>query len=102
MVIDAHQHFWIFDPVRESWITPEMAVIQKDFMPADLEPVLRDAGVDGTVLVQVSQSEEENEFQLANAEGATFIKGVVGWVDLQCPDVEERMQHWRRYPKMKG
>jgi L-fuconolactonase len=102
MVIDAHQHFWIFDPVRDAWITPEMAVIQKDFMPADLESLLRESGVDGTVLVQVDQSEEENEFQLANAERSDFIRGVVGWVDLQSPGVEERFNHYRRFPKMKG
>jgi L-fuconolactonase len=102
MVIDAHQHFWIFDPVRDSWITEDMAIIQKDFMPADLEPVLREAGVDGCVLVQVDQSEAENEFLLANAEGSDFIRGVVGWVDLQSPGVEERLGHYRRFPKMKG
>ena len=31
--IDAHQHFWKFDPVRDSWITDDMAVIKKDFLP---------------------------------------------------------------------
>jgi L-fuconolactonase len=102
MVIDAHQHFWIFDPVRDSWITPEMAVIQKDFMPADLEPVLRGAGVDGCVSVQADQSEAQNEFLLANAEGSAFIRGVVGWIDLQSPDVGEQLAHYRRFPKMKG
>jgi L-fuconolactonase len=101
-VIDAHQHFWIFDPVRDSWITTEMASIQKNFMPADLEPVLREAKVDGCVLVQVDQSEDENDFLLANAKGSEFIKGVVGWVDLQSPAVGERLEHYRRFPKMKG
>jgi L-fuconolactonase len=101
-VIDAHQHFWKFDPVRDSWITPEMAVIQKDFYPADLKPILQAAGVDGTVLVQVDQSEDENEFLLANAEKNDFIRGVVGWVDLQSPAIEERLQYYRRFPKLKG
>ncbi len=101
-VIDAHQHFWKFDPVRDSWITDEMAVIQKDFLPADLKPVLEAAGVNGCVLVQVDQSEDENEFQLAIAEKFDFVRGVVGWVDLQSPAVEERLEHYRRFPKMKG
>src|SRR5450432_3142411 len=101
-VIDAHQHFWKFDPVRDSWITPEMAVIQKDFFPADLKPVLQAAGVEGTVLVQVDQSEDENEFLFENVEKNDFIRGVVGWVDLQSPAIEERLQYYRRFPKLKG
>jgi predicted TIM-barrel fold metal-dependent hydrolase len=39
--IDAHQHFWKFDPVRDSWITDDMAVIQKDFLPRDFQTVLK-------------------------------------------------------------
>ncbi len=102
VVIDAHQHFWKFDPVRDSWITADMAVIQKDFLPGDLKPVLKAAGVDGCVLVQSDQSEDENEFQLANAEKNDFVRGFVGWVDLQSPGLEERLTHYRRYPKLKG
>lgn len=79
--IDAHQHFWQYDPVRDSWITDEMAVIQRDFLPADLQPVLEAHGIDGCVAVQSDQSLAENEFQLKNAEANDFIRGVVGWVD---------------------
>jgi L-fuconolactonase len=100
--IDAHQHFWKFDPIRDSWIGPDMAVIRKDFLPADLLPILQDAGIDGCVVVQSDQSEDENEFQLANAEKHPWIKGVVGWIDLQSPDVEERLAYYRRFPKLKG
>lgn len=102
LTIDAHQHFWKFDADQHAWIGPDMAVIQKDFMPGDLEPVLRGAGIDGCVLVQVDQSEEENAFQLANAAGHDFIKGVVGWVDLQSPTVEERLAYYKTFSKMKG
>ena len=38
--IDSHQHFWKFDPVRDSWINDDMRVIQQDFFPVDLKPVL--------------------------------------------------------------
>ena len=100
--IDAHQHFWKYDSVRDAWITDDMRVIQRDFMPTDLEPVLREAGLSGCVLVQVDQSEDENEFLLANAAEYDFIKGVVGWVDLQSPKVEEQLARYSGYPKMKG
>ena len=102
MRVDSHQHFWKFDPVRDNWITDEMAVIRKDFLPADLQPVLTKNDFDGSVVVQSDQSENENEFQLKNAEGNDFIKGVVGWVDLQASNIEERLAHYSSFKKMKG
>jgi L-fuconolactonase len=100
--IDAHQHFWKFDPVRDSWITEDMAAIRKDFLPSDLEPMLKQNGFNGCVVVQSDQSEMENAFLLQLAEENNFIKGVVGWVDLQHPHVEERLSYYRRFEKMKG
>ncbi len=61
MRIDAHQHFWKFDSVRDSWITNEMAAIRKDFFPKDLQPILQKNNFDGSVVVQSDQSEKENE-----------------------------------------
>ena len=101
-MIDAHQHFWSFDPIRDSWIDSDMAVIQRDFLPRDLRPLLERLGIEGTVVVQSDSSENENDFQLTNAAGNDFIKGVVGWIDLQAPDVEDRLAYYQRYPKMKG
>jgi len=102
MRIDAHQHFWKFDPVRDSWITGEMGVIQKDFLPGDFRSVLKKNDFDGSVVVQSDQSESENDFQLKNAEENDFIKGVVGWIDLQAKDVEERLAYYGSSKKMKG
>ena len=99
--IDAHQHFWKYDAEQHAWIGPDMRVIQRDFMPGDLAPELRAAGIDGCVLVQVDQSEEENKFLLANA-AHDFVKGVVGWVDLQSPFLEEQLAYYKAFPKMKG
>lgn len=100
--IDAHQHFWKFDPVRDSWITEEMSVIQKDFFPADLKQVLQQNGIDGCVAVQASQSEEETDFLTSLANDNSFIKGVVGWVDLQANDIEERLLKYKSTPVVKG
>lgn len=100
--IDAHQHFWIFDPVRDSWINDEMAVIQRDFLPADLEPVLQQNGIDGCVAVQADQSEIQNDFLLDLANYNDFIKGVVGWVDLRADNIEERLEYYSMFNLMKG
>jgi L-fuconolactonase len=100
--IDSHQHFWKYDPVSYDWIDDSMSVIQKDFLPEDLEPILKANGFDGCITVQSHQSEQENEFQLANADQHSFIKGVVGWVDLQSPNIEERLNYYQQFKKLKG
>jgi L-fuconolactonase len=102
MVIDAHQHFWRFNRVRDAWITEEMAVIRRDFLPNDLAPELDANGVDATIAVQADQSEAETEFLLGLAEGNRRIAGVVGWVDLRSPDVEARLEHFSRFKKLRG
>ena len=100
--IDAHQHFWNFDPVRDSWITDDMSALQKDFMPKDIFPLLQQHEFSGTVVVQSDQSEEENIFQLKNAAEHDFIKGIVGWVDLQAGNIEDRLSYYAQFSKMKG
>lgn len=100
--IDAHQHFWQFDPVRDSWIDDSMPEIQHDFLPEDLEPILKQNGFDGCIVVQSDQTEAENTFQLKNAGKNSIIKGVVGWVDLCSSKVEERLEYYRQFELMKG
>jgi L-fuconolactonase len=100
--IDAHQHFWHFDPVRDAWITDEMGVIQRDFLPPDLHPILKEHGFEGSIVVQSDQSEAENEFQLANAAKYDFIKGVIGWVDLRAENIHERLAYYHQFAKLKG
>lgn len=102
MTIDAHQHFWHFDPVRDNWITDDMAVIQRDFLPADLEPVLAQNGIAGCVAVQASQSEEETLFLVKMAQNYDFVKGVVGWVDLQAEQLTERLTFLAQHKAIKG
>lgn len=100
--IDAHQHFWNYDPVRDSWITNEMSAIRKDFLPEDLQPVLKQNGFDGCVLVQVEQSEKETHSLLGLASEHDFIKGVVGWIDLQSENIEESLAYYKSFKKLKG
>ncbi|HET9503018.1 MAG TPA: amidohydrolase family protein [Hymenobacter sp.] len=100
--IDAHQHFWLFDPERDSWITDDMAAIRRDFLPDDLQPILAQHRLDGCVVVQSDQTPAENVFQLANADAHAFVKGVVGWVNLQADNVAERLDYYRQFAKLKG
>jgi L-fuconolactonase len=100
--IDSHQHFWKFDPVRDSWIDETMSVIQRDFYPDDLKPVLDRNNINGCVAIQADQCETETEFLLSLAKNNEFIKGIVGWVDLCSANVESRLDYYNSFEKLKG
>ncbi|WP_431242896.1 amidohydrolase family protein [Flavobacterium sp. P21] len=102
MKIDSHQHFWKYEPVKDAWITDEMNVIKRDFLPADLEPILFENQFGGCVAVQADQSEEETLFLLDLAKENHFIKGVVGWIDLCSDNIVERLQYCAKFEKLKG
>ena len=100
MTIDSHQHFWSFDPIRDSWITDEMAVIQRNFFPEDLATTLQQNGIDACVAVQADQSLSETRFLLDLATKNDFVKAVVGWIDLQADDIDEHLSEWKSAKKL--
>ncbi|WP_163517426.1 amidohydrolase family protein [Gelidibacter japonicus] len=102
MRIDTHQHFWRFDPQRDAWITNDMSVIQRDFLPGDLQPLLQQHQLDGCIAVQADTSEKETKFILELADQHPFIKGVVGWLDLCSDTIDDRLEHFSQYKKLKG
>lgn len=102
MRIDSHQHFWLYRPETHAWITGAMAVLQRDFLPADLEPLLRAEGFDGCVAVQAAQSLDETRFLLRLADESPFVKAVVGWVDLLSPDLPARLEALAPHPRLRG
>jgi L-fucono-1,5-lactonase len=101
-IIDSHQHFWKYNTQDFDWITDEMPVIKKDFLPDALYPTLQKNDVEGCVAIQVNQTEKENNFFLNLAEEFDFIKAVVGWVDLMSDDIEEKLAYWHQHKKIKG
>ncbi len=102
MNIDAHQHFWQYAPEEYLWITPDLDVLQKDYLPPDLEPLLEGQGLDGSVAVQARQSLIETEWLLALADAHPVIKGVVGWVDLCSADCAEQLERFGSHDRFCG
>ena len=102
MIIDSHQHFWVYEAEKHAWLDDNMKIIRKDFMPEDLQLVYQNNGVDGCVAVQADQTLAETDFLLALAEKNNFIKGVVGWVDLRASNIEEVLKQYSAFPKLKG
>jgi predicted TIM-barrel fold metal-dependent hydrolase len=86
MQIDAQQHFWVCDQLDYDWMDDSMGAIRRNFLPAELKPLLEQSGFEGSVLVQARQTLDETRWLLELAEANPFIFGVVGWVDETPPD----------------
>lgn len=102
MTIDSHQHFWIYEAEKHAWIDDDMKVIRKNFLPEDLKLVYQNNGIDGCVAIQADQTLTETDFLLDLAEKNDFIKGVVGWVDLRASNIDEVLNQYSKFPKLKG
>lgn len=101
MRVDAHQHFWTYEPAQYPWIQLDWP-IRRDFLPPDLEPLLKQAGFDACVAVQARQTLAESRWLLELATRHSFIAGVVGWVDLRSPQIAGQLAEFAAHPKFKG
>jgi L-fuconolactonase len=100
--IDAHQHFWSMQRDDYTWMSPDLGVLYQDYLPPDLEPIIKKHNIDKTVLVQAADTEAEADFMLGLAEEYDFIAGVVAYLDLDSPGFPQRLAHYRQHPKFKG
>ncbi|MFY0712502.1 amidohydrolase family protein [Seonamhaeicola sp. NFXS20] len=102
MIIDSHQHFWIYNPKTHEWIDDSMAVIRRDFLPSDLDKIYKENDVDGCIAVQADQTIKETEFLIKLSQENSFIKGVVGWVDLRSENLEKDLDNYSNINIVKG
>ena len=79
-----------------------MDLLKRDYLPDDLGPLLNRAGVSGTVVVQARQSLEETGWLLEQAEKHSFIRGVVGWIDLCSAEAERQLDDFASHPRLTG
>jgi L-fuconolactonase len=103
MKIDAHHHLWKYSAAEYGWITPEMKVIRRDFLPEDLETLMHYFGIEGTVAVQARQTLEETTWLLGLSEKHPLIRGVVGWVPLtDGAGVKRSLERFAGNHKLRG
>src|SRR5690349_3269209 len=89
MVIDSHVHFWKYNKEDLPWIDRNMNILQKDYLPNELEQTFKRNNVDGCIAIQAATEEVERRFLAELANTHPVIKGVVGWTDLRADDVEK-------------
>ena len=101
-MIDSHQHFWQVGRFDYPWMSSDLGVLYRDYLPNDLAPILEENGINKTVLVQASNSVAESKWLLELANANSLIAGVVGWVDLMSPDINMQLDELCADPKFKG
>jgi L-fucono-1,5-lactonase len=102
MRLDSHQHFWHYSPTEHTWMTEEMGTLKLDYLPRDLKPFLEGIHFDGCIAVQARQNLEETRWLLELTEEHSFIKGVVGWVDLCSEGLREQLKTFTKHSKLVG
>ncbi|QEG42031.1 amidohydrolase family protein [Roseimaritima ulvae] len=102
MRIDSHHHLWNYSPQHYGWISESMSVLRRDFTPADLQATVEPHGVSGVVTVQARQSLEETHWLLALADANPLIRGVVGWVPLMAPEIQDVLQSLSSADRLKA
>lgn len=100
--IDSHQHFWQLQRGDYHWLSAELGVLYRDYLPQELARYLHRAGIDKTVLVQAAATVAESDYLLSLAEQHAFIAGVVGWIDMAAPDALAQLAHLANHPKLLG
>lgn len=101
-MLDAHQHFWKIERGDYGWMSPDLKPLYRDFGPDDLWPLMQQAGITHTVLVQAAETEAETGFLLDIAARTEFVAGVVGWLDMLADDFPQRLDHFSAQPKWVG
>lgn len=99
--LDAHQHFWRYDAKQYPWM-PAGSKLTRDWLPADLAELQASIKFDGSIAVQARQSLAESDWLLGLADADDRVAGVVGWVDLRSPKVDEDLDRLSRHPKFVG
>jgi L-fuconolactonase len=102
MRIDCHQHFWKASRGDYHWMSPAVPALCRDYLPADLQPLLKKNKIDKTIVVQAAQTKAETDFLLDLAAQHDFIAGVIGWLDMDSPDFPRELDLYSKKPKFLG
>ncbi|MFD0714524.1 amidohydrolase family protein [Paenibacillus sp. GCM10027626] len=103
MKIDTHQHFWNLEQVDYPWLVPSYGPIYRTIEAPELEPLLKAAGIDKTVIIQSMDSYEDTDYMLATAAQYDWVAGIVGWVPLDRPEeAAGKLAHYTKNPLFKG
>lgn len=102
--IDCHMHFWTLamEPYYSLWMSPDLKILYRDYLPRDARPLMSANDVEGIVLVSAASSVHETGYFMGLADSNDFIRGVVAWIDMLAPSAVDDLRGWARFRKFKG
>ncbi|HEY4209060.1 MAG TPA: amidohydrolase family protein [Puia sp.] len=103
-IVDTHVHIWNFRKAKYAWLDGNASILNRNYELSELEAARKAAGVDGGVLVQAANNEEDSIWMLENAQASDWIAGVVGWLPLEDPAAVGRLleEGYGGHPLFKG
>jgi L-fuconolactonase len=100
--VDSHQHFWELSRGFYDWLTQDIQLLYKDYLPECLLEEVKRNHVNETILVQASATEAETLFLLEIAEKTDYVAGVVGWIDMESQTALATLDVFNQNPYFKG
>ncbi|MGZ4337704.1 MAG: amidohydrolase family protein, partial [Gaiellaceae bacterium] len=95
--------FWNPARIPQPWMTDGYAPLARAFEPVDLEPLVRVAGVERTILVQSAARDDDTDYMFELAGHLPWIGGIVAWCRLDDRRrARERLAELARRPKLRG
>ncbi len=94
--LDAHLHLWQRDN-GYGWLDPKNAALYRSFSAVEARAELDGAGIGQAILVQADDTIADTRAMLDASDRHDWIVGVVGWIQLDSPDVARRqLEAWMR------
>jgi L-fuconolactonase len=100
--IDAHVHFWKYAKSRNEKTIQANSLLRHDYLPENLALNLQRNGVTGCLAVESEAAEVETRFLSELAVTHPVILGVIGWIDITAPDIDEKLEAFSVYPAVRG
>jgi L-fuconolactonase len=102
-ILDTHTHF--YDPSRPQgvpWPPREDAILYRRVLPSEFERLADSLGVVGTVVVEASAWEEDNQWVLDLAKKEPVILGLVGHLKPGRPGFRKYLERFGRDRRFRG
>ncbi|KAB2658540.1 MAG: amidohydrolase family protein [Verrucomicrobia bacterium] len=102
-IVDTHTHF--YDPTRAEgvpWPPPGEARLYRPVLPAEYRRLAEPLGIVGTVVVEASPRESDNDWVLERMAREPFLMGLVGHLKPGRPGFAEGLDRYARNPLFRG